>query len=364
MADEPTTLSPMGSALVAALQRHYEVDPKALFDAAGLDISYVVGTVYRYPISKTRKVWQMAEEVTGDKALGLVVGRYARATDIHSVGFGMLAAHSVRDALQRLVRYRKALHSTLELELVREGDTEALVVLTDISEIASIHGIDAFFASLLKFCTNLYGPGFRFVRVELTRSKQQPARYEEAFGCPVEFDASRNAVVIESKILDSPLASENRDLAFQSDRIIEQYIASLNPDETATKVREMLLELLPSGEASGDVIARKLNKSMSSLQRALRAEGTSYRDLLEDTRRSLAEQYIAAGKYNLVQIAYLLGFADQSNFTRAFKRWTGMSPSEFRAHRAPGAAEKESGPPQPGSSDPLPDTTSGDQTST
>jgi AraC-like DNA-binding protein len=76
---------------------------------------------------------------------------------------------------------------------------------------------------------------------------------------------------------------------------------------------------------------------MSSLQRALRSEGTSYRDLLEDTRRSLAEQYIAEQNYNLAQIAYLLGFADQSNFTRAFKRWTGMSPSEYRA-QGPGEA--------------------------
>lgn len=337
MADEPTTLSPMGSALVAALKRHYEIDPRPLFESAGLDISHVVGTVYRYPISKTRKVWAAAERATGDNALGLVVGRYARATDTHSIGFGMLAASSVRDALQRLVRYRRALHSTIELELVREGDNEALVVLTDLSEIASVHGIDAFFVSLAKFCTNLFGPGFRLVRVELMRAKQQPARYEEAFGCPVLFDADRNAIVFDSAILDSPLASENRDLAFHSDRIIEQYIASLDPDEVSSKVRELLLELLPSGEASGDAIARKLNKSMSSLQRALRSEGTSYRDLLEDTRRSLAEQYIAEQNYNLAQIAYLLGFADQSNFTRAFKRWTGMSPSEYRA-QGPGEA--------------------------
>lgn len=337
MADEPTTLSPMGSALVAALKRYYEIDPRPLFEEAGLDISHVVGTVYRYPVSKTRKVWQLAEAATGDTALGLMVGRYARATDIHSIGFGMLAASSIRDALQRLIRYRRALHSTMELELVREGGTEALVIQSDPSEIASIHGIDAFFVSLLKFCRNLYGPGFRLVRVELMRLKQQPARYEESFRCPVRFGAERNAIVFDSSVLDSPLASENRDLAFQSDRVIEQYIASLDPDVVSSRVRELLLELLPSGEASGDSIAKKLNKSMSSLQRALRSEGTSYRDLLEDTRRSLAEQYIAERSYNLAQIAYLLGFADQSNFTRAFKRWTGMSPSDYRVHRS-GAA--------------------------
>ena len=77
-------------------------------------------------------------------------------------------------------------------------------------------------------------------------------------------------------------------------------------------------------------VARSLNRSASTLQRQLQAEGLSYRTLLDETRRSLAEEYLRDRKHSHAQIAYLVGFSDQSNFSRAFKRWTGSSPRQFQ----------------------------------
>jgi AraC-like DNA-binding protein len=93
-----------------------------------------------------------------------------------------------------------------------------------------------------------------------------------------------------------------------------------------------LLTLLPSGEATQETVASSLNKSVSTLQRQLKAEGASYRAVLEETRRDLAERLLEEQRYALSQIAYLLGFSDQGNFSRAFKRWTGRSPAAFRRH--------------------------------
>ena len=90
------------------------------------------------------------------------------------------------------------------------------------------------------------------------------------------------------------------------------------------------MQLLPSGEASQERVAQKLNRSCSTLQRELRAEGTSFRDVREDTRRRLAEEYILDREMTLQEIAFLLGFSDQSNFSRAFRRWTGSSPNAWR----------------------------------
>jgi AraC-like DNA-binding protein len=88
--------------------------------------------------------------------------------------------------------------------------------------------------------------------------------------------------------------------------------------------------MLPSGKADQDKVASRLYRSTSTLQRQLSAEGTSYRDLLESTRRGLAEKYLRDGKHTQAEIAYMVGFSDQSNFARAFKRWTGMSPGQFQ----------------------------------
>jgi AraC-like DNA-binding protein len=92
----------------------------------------------------------------------------------------------------------------------------------------------------------------------------------------------------------------------------------------------MLVQMLPSGRTDQDTVANRLYRSRSTLQRQLSAEGTSYRDILETTRQALAEQYLLDGEYSQAQIAFMVGFADQSNFARAFKRWTGKSPGEYQ----------------------------------
>ena len=92
----------------------------------------------------------------------------------------------------------------------------------------------------------------------------------------------------------------------------------------------MLVQMLPSGHVDQDTIANKLHRSRSTLQRQLGSEGTSYRNILESTRQGLAEKYLQDPRYTQAQVAFMVGFSDQSNFARAFKRWTGMSPGEFQ----------------------------------
>jgi AraC-like DNA-binding protein len=92
----------------------------------------------------------------------------------------------------------------------------------------------------------------------------------------------------------------------------------------------LLVKLLPAGRTDQETVASRLYRSTSTLQRQLNAEGTSYREVLESTRKVLAEQYLKEGGMSKAEIAFLVGFADQSNFSRAFKRWTGMSPGEYQ----------------------------------
>ncbi len=98
----------------------------------------------------------------------------------------------------------------------------------------------------------------------------------------------------------------------------------------ATEIRQMLIQMLPSGRSDQDSVADRLYRSKSTLQRQLKSEGTSYREILDSTRRSLAEQYLKDGAYSQAQIAFMTGFTDQSNFARAFRRWTGVSPGQFQ----------------------------------
>jgi AraC-like DNA-binding protein len=94
-------------------------------------------------------------------------------------------------------------------------------------------------------------------------------------------------------------------------------------------VRALILQAMPSGEIDQVDIARSLHQSTSTLQRRLRREGTSFQGLLSEIRREKALEYLRSGRHSLADITFLLGFADQSNFTRAFRRWTGKTPREF-----------------------------------
>jgi AraC-like DNA-binding protein len=98
-------------------------------------------------------------------------------------------------------------------------------------------------------------------------------------------------------------------------------------------VKAVLIDMLPSGEATEETLAASLNVSRSSLQRRLRKEGTTYRAILQEVRCNLAERMLQDGSKTLNEISFLLGFADLSAFSRAFKRWTGMAPSKYRLDR-------------------------------
>jgi AraC-like DNA-binding protein len=109
----------------------------------------------------------------------------------------------------------------------------------------------------------------------------------------------------------------------------ERYLEQFDPDTVATRVRALILQAMPSGEIDQIEIARSLHQSTSTLQRRLRREGTSFQHLLSEARREKALEYLRSGRHSLADITFLLGFADQSNFTRAFRRWTGKTPREF-----------------------------------
>jgi AraC-like DNA-binding protein len=100
-------------------------------------------------------------------------------------------------------------------------------------------------------------------------------------------------------------------------------------------VKAILIDLLPSGEVTEESLAASLNLSQSSLQRRLKKEGTTYRAVLQEVRCNLAGRMLADGSKTLNEIAFLLGFAELSAFSRAFKRWTGMAPSAYRKSAHP-----------------------------
>ena len=132
---------------------------------------------------------------------------------------------------------------------------------------------------------------------------------------------------------DEVLVGANPELALLNDKVVTRRLASLDRNDIVSRVRSVLLDLLPHGSVSDDLVAEALHMSVRTMHRKLVETESSFRALLVEIRRELAEQYILDSSLTLTEISLLLGFSEPSSFSRAFKSWTGTAPSEVRQAR-------------------------------
>ena len=330
---EPTTLASVARLIGDCLESDYGIDAEPLFAELDIDRSKFVKPGSRVSFAKMNELWSKATAVTNDPWFGFAVGEMARPSDFFVLGHAWLASATLKGALRRLCRYGHVLTTQgSTLKLLEQGDTCVLIEsYADAVEPRQKAAKDAGFVALLRLSDFVTHEPVRPISVSLTIDPEfASTRYSELFQCAVTYGAEEETWVYDARELDQRLAGNIPDVAEATDRIAEEYIRSLDSGTVATAVRSMIMQTLPSGRTSQDTVAQRLHRSRSTLQRQLSAEGTSYRDILESTRRTLAERYLADGEYSQVQVAFMTGFADQSNFARAFKRWTGVSPGEFQ----------------------------------
>jgi AraC-like DNA-binding protein len=206
---------------------------------------------------------------------GFRVGSLVRPGTFHALGLGIVSSTSVLAALNRIQRYSSIVSTNGRLVLLQQDGLVGLETRPEgMTVVPTIHCVDALVVGLCRILVQCAGP----------------------------------SAVPEKVVFMRP---------------------RMAPDSTAARVRSLLLKAMPSGEFDREAIARALNQSSSTLQRRLRDEGSSYQELLNATRHEMALEYLRQGRHSLVDVAFLLGFTDQSNFTRAFRRWTGKTPREY-----------------------------------
>ena len=330
---EPTTLASITGLLATSLREEYGLDPEPVFLQAGLPLAPPESPQLRYPLAKIRKLWDLSREASGDEEIGLKTGWYAKPGHFYAFGYSWLASSTLLGAMQRLTRYIKLMSTaSVDVSLTETADSYALsAVFPDKSAMPPKEGIDCGLTALLALCDIVAEKTIRPIRVESVRPiTVHPEAYREALGAPIRFSADVGVLHFDKAAMRAPLPFGTPDIARATDRIAEQYIETLDPHNVASQVSRLLIDLLPSGDADQDLVSRRLNRSTSTLQRQLQGEGLSYREVLESTQRSLAETYLRDKKHSHAQIAYLLGFSEQSSFSRAFKRWMSMSPRQYQ----------------------------------
>ena len=333
MLDEPTTLANVARVIGETLESEYEADSAAVYEKLGIDTGRFQRPGTRIPFATMSKLWREAVAVSGDPDFGFVTGSRARPGDFFVLGHVWLASSSLRDAMERLCRYHDVLTNVKrDLSISRDGDNYR--VCRDYSGGGTMpewEAIEAGYAAFLGLCDIVTERPVRPVRVSLVApTERRSDRYDALFHCPVSLGHDDDTWIFAAEDLERPLSGSIPEVADATGRIAEEYLASLEGGSVTTAVRQQIVQTLPSGRSDQDTVANMLHRSVSTLQRQLSAEGTTYREILDATRLALAKRYLADDDYSQAQVAFMVGFADQSNFARAFKRWTGVTPGEFR----------------------------------
>ena len=326
--------STLGSvaALVAQTLREYGCDSAPLFQAAGIKLGGKAGDGTRFPVEHMQKLWRLAVEASGDPCFGFVAGKQLQPAALHGLGFAWLASNTLRDALERLVRFSRLISTAanIQLEDTRYGTELLLMPPPGVKEFVPA-SLDAGLTGFLHMCRITAGDNIKASQILLNRPKPDCAKKIEAFfRCPVHYEASCYSLCFSKQLLDAPLDNANHELARINDQAVIDYLARFDRDSITMQVRSSIIERLHAGTPNQETIADSLHVSLRSLQRKLNQEETNYKTLLETTRQELALHYIRETHRSLGEITYLLGFSEPSNFTRAFKRWTGKTPAEYR----------------------------------
>ncbi|MDB1109153.1 AraC family transcriptional regulator [Pseudomonas extremaustralis] len=329
--NEPTSLASWTRALRKQLDA-LGLDSAALCKQAGLDPQLMDDPNARYPLSATSRLWALAVQVSGDPAIGLRVSRFVSPTTFHALGYALVASGSLREVFERIVRYHPVVSDALKLELSREGERYRFRLLQPPGSPApALEAIDAFAAIYVRTCRNRLGRDYAPLAVYLRRPEPvDPTPWHTVFRAPLFFGAEEDRLEFAARDFDSHLDDANPELAEHNETVLKRTLAQLQPLTWERKVRAAIEAQLPDGEPSTERIAQALHLSVRSLQRHLADEGCRFDALLNDCRQNLALQHLRDLQCSLAEVSHLLGFADTSSFNRAFKRWTGMTPGQFR----------------------------------
>ena len=313
---------------------------RRLFAEAGLDHYKLRDPLARFPYPAVVRLWHLAADACRDPGFGLTVAGYWHPTTFYALGYAWLASSNLNEAFECAARYTRIVNTAASGVILIEKSPASFRVVFDASHVRlgeqpTDAAADATLAVFVRMCRAAYGEHFNPLRVTFQHADPGCAeRFQEMFRCPVAFAEDENAIWLEPDIIAEPLATANPELVRINDQIVTDYLARLDRDDIVMRVRSKLIEHLPSGGGDEAVIAAELNLSLRSLQRKLKEKGVTFSALLEATRRDLGRDYVRDSQHSFNEIAYLLGFTEPANFSRAFRRWYGKSPSEYRSQGA------------------------------
>lgn len=314
----------------------------AILEETGLKRSEFADPDTRIPSRLALELLRASIEKSGDPALGLHAAELIEPGDLDVVEYAARHCPTAREGIQCSAHFVRLLDESMEVELVEEGDYAYWRFLRS-GGVEQPPGIAEFIVAVNVVVAR------RLVRIQVPPQAvhfthavaTNPSEYERFFGCPIRLGQEYNEIMVTRAELDVPLPLADPDLRTAFEQHGEQLLSRLPTAESiGSKVRKLTIAALGEGDVGMEIIAKKLHMSVATLRRRLREEGTTHSQILDDLRFELAKRYLRRPDVAVGEIAHSLGFSHVNAFHKAFKRWTGYAPVEYRARIRAGATSQ------------------------
>jgi AraC-like DNA-binding protein len=327
-----TVLTVSSRALVAACER-LGVDGEALLRAVGISRETLEDPDARLQNREAGALWAKAYELSGDPVLSLHVAEACPLGAYKVIDYMGSNARTVGEAFRYATRYFPLINTAARLSIRESADP----VTFDLAGESGPAGVSRPYA---EYCLAVFvlhvraGTGVAFAPRRVTFTHRRPAdvrEHERIFSCPVSFEEEHNRLYLDRATWEAPARGGHSGVLAVLAEHAELLLSRLprGPD-LVERTRRAIAGRLRGGDPSLEGVARELGMSERSLQRHLRDLGYTFNALADEVREATARLYLEQPDMALAEIGYLLGFADQSTFQRAFKRWTGCTPRQAR----------------------------------
>jgi AraC-like DNA-binding protein len=315
--------------------------PEAVLAQVGFHPDYFQDPDRPIPYSTAGRLLAHCATSTDCEHLGLLVGERGDPSLLGLVGFLTLSAPTVGTALEKFLRYLHLHDRGGVAWLQHDGDTSRLgFTLFDPLQPGMDEVYDTAIAVGCNIMRGLCGAQWNPIEVHLTRRRpRSAAAWARFYRAPVRFEAERSAIVFASSWLAKPAPAANPQLH----RLLEREAASIADDTGggfASAVRRTLSAAIAGTRCTSIHVATLMGIHVRSLNRRLQAEGTTFKDLHDEVRYGVARQLLRTTSMTLSEIASTLGYAEASAFLRAFRRWSGRTPQQWRSANSRGRPAK------------------------
>lgn len=329
------TAAGLAARLAAAELERRNIDPARLLTRAGLSAA-ALDRRDRISVVSQIEFLQLASQEVGDDLFGFSLAEKVDLRELSMLYYVAASSDRLGDALRRLERYvcvgNEALVARIHTGTVSRVGLSYIGVPRHLDR----HQMEFFTLVVLRLCRQLVGRMLVPLAVSFVHHRSDDVqRVRRLLGCEVEFDAHADELSFDGALMDLPLVGADPFLHELMLKSCEEAIAvrTANVSPFRTVVENAIAPLLPHAEAQAKVIAKRLGLSERTFARRLAAEGLSFGEILDELRRDLAVSYLEEPKLQISQIAWLLGFRQQSAFSHTCRRWTGKTPSEHRRGR-------------------------------